>query len=111
MNTKEQWIDSFEEELWGYHTCDWDAGNRYPDYPFQVAVAYFDCNSDCTEPNRTAEEAFKDYLESEIFTTDEKALVLTEEILDLLPPLQNAYYSQVKAKIQCLIIKVLESDK
>lgn len=40
---------------------------------------------------------------------DEKALILTEEILDLLPPLQNAYYSQAKAKIQCIIIKALKS--
>lgn len=65
MNIKAEWIYKFEERLWEHHTCDWDAGNSKPDYPFQLAVAYFDWNCDGTEPNRTVEEAFKDYLESD----------------------------------------------
>lgn len=64
MNIKEQWIDSFKEFLWGHHTCDWDAGNRYPDYPYQLAVAYFDWGDD-GEPAYTPLEAFKRYLENQ----------------------------------------------
>lgn len=65
MNIKAKWIDKFEERLWEHHTCDWHAGNSKPDYPYQLAVAYFDWSYDGTEPNRTVEEAFKDYLESD----------------------------------------------
>lgn len=63
MNIKAEWIDKFEERLWGYHTCDWGAGNRNPDYPYQLAVAYFDWNGD--EPAYTVEEAFQRYLDSD----------------------------------------------
>lgn len=64
MNTKEQWIDSFQEKLWGHHTCDWDAGNRNPDYPYQLACAYFDWGNDGL-PECRVEKAFARYLESE----------------------------------------------
>lgn len=63
MNIKEQWLDSFQEKLWEYHTCDWKAGNSYPDYPFQLAVAYFDWGDDGL-PEESVNEAFKRYLES-----------------------------------------------
>jgi hypothetical protein len=64
MNIKEQWIDSFEEHLWEHHTCDWDAGNRNPDYPFQLAVAYFNWGIDGL-PEESVEEAFNRYLENQ----------------------------------------------
>lgn len=63
MNIKEQWIDSFQEKLWQHHTCDWDAGNRNPDYPYQLACAYFDWGND-GEPVEKFYEAFKRYLET-----------------------------------------------
>lgn len=63
MNIKSQWIDQFEEKLWEHHTCDWDAGNRIPDYSYQLATAYFDWGGGGI-PARTVEEAFSDYLES-----------------------------------------------
>jgi len=62
MNTKAQWIDKFEERLWEHHTCDWDTGNRIPDYPLQLAVAYFDWGID-GQPEETVDEAFTRYLE------------------------------------------------
>lgn len=67
MNTKAEWIDKFQERLWGHHTCDWDAGNRNPDYPFQLAVAYFDWSADpdCKKPAYKVEEAFQRYLDSD----------------------------------------------
>lgn len=64
MNIKEQWIDSFMENLWEFHTCDWVQGNKYPNYPFQLAVAYFDW-ADIDTPEHTVEEAFKRYKENE----------------------------------------------
>lgn len=64
MNIKEQWIDQFQDRLWGYHTCDWDDGNRKPDYPFQLAVAYFDWGED-NEPAETVDQAFSRYLEAQ----------------------------------------------
>lgn len=64
MNIKEQWIDPFKERLWEHYTCDWDAGNRNPDYPFQLAIAYFDCGIDGF-PECSVEEAFNRYLESD----------------------------------------------
>lgn len=60
---KEEWIDKFQERLWGHHTYDWDAGNRYPNYPYRLAVAYFDWNDN--EPAYTIEEAFQRYLDSD----------------------------------------------
>lgn len=63
MNVKEQWLDSFQELLWGHHTCDWDAGNRKPDYPYQLAVAYFDWEDDGTPT--CLEAAFNRYLENQ----------------------------------------------
>lgn len=63
MNIKAEWIDEFEELLWTNHTCDWDLGNRNPDYPFQLAVAYFDWGLD-GQPEKTAKEAFSRYLET-----------------------------------------------
>lgn len=66
MSFKLAWIMQFEERLWEYHTCDWDAGNRNPDYPYQLAVAYFDWNTEGTAPEYTVAEAFERYLESEI---------------------------------------------
>lgn len=63
MNIKAKWIGEFEERLWKHHTCDWKEGNSNPDYPFQLAVAYFDWADDGF-PERTVEEAFKDYLET-----------------------------------------------
>lgn len=66
MNLKSEWISRFEELLWEYHTCNWKAGNSNPDYPFQLAVAYFDWDYDawgnCTVPERTPEEAFAEYV-------------------------------------------------
>lgn len=65
---KAQWVDNFEEKLWGHHTCDWDAGNRNPDYPYQLAVAYFnwayDEHGKAIEPEESVEEAFERYLET-----------------------------------------------
>lgn len=61
MNTKEQWIDRFQELLWEHYTYDWDAGNRNPDYPYQLAVAYFDWGDDGF-PEYSVEEAFNRYL-------------------------------------------------
>lgn len=61
MNIKEIWTDKFEELLWQYHTCDWDAGNRKPDYPFQLATAYFDWGNDGL-PESSVEDAFSRYL-------------------------------------------------
>lgn len=63
MNIKSEWLDQFEDKLWAYHTCDWDVGNNKPDYPYQLATAYFDWG-DGGQPERTVEEAFIDYLES-----------------------------------------------
>ena len=63
MNIKEQWVDKFQELLWGHHTCDWDVGNRNPDYPWQLAVAYFNWANDNT-PAATVEDAFNHYLET-----------------------------------------------
>lgn len=62
MNIKEQWLEGFQELLWNYHTCDWDAGNKNPDYPYQLACAYFDW-SDNGQPLYTIEEAFNRYSE------------------------------------------------
>lgn len=63
MNIKAEWIDKFEERLWEHHTCDWNAGNRIPNYPFQLAVAYFDWGID-GQPEETVDEAFTRYLET-----------------------------------------------
>lgn len=63
MNIKEQWIDKFQDLLWGYHSCDWDAGNKNPNLAFQLAVAYFNWASDNT-PEETVEHAFARYLET-----------------------------------------------
>ena len=52
-----------KELLWQHHTCDWDAGNRNPDYPYQLATAYFDWGDD-GEPAEKFYEAFKRYLET-----------------------------------------------
>lgn len=60
---KEEWIDKFQEHLWGHHQCDWDVGNSYPNYPYQLAVAYFDWDGD--EPAYTVEEAFQRYLDND----------------------------------------------
>lgn len=65
MNIKSEWIDKFEELLWEHHTCNWEEGNNNPDYPFQLAVAYFDWNTDGTAPERTVQEAFEDYLKAD----------------------------------------------
>lgn len=62
MNIKEQWLDKFQELLWEHHTRDWDAGNRYPNLPYQLAVAYFDWSID-GEPEESVEHAFKRYLD------------------------------------------------
>ncbi|WP_373034092.1 hypothetical protein [Sulfurovum sp.] len=64
MNIKAEWINEFEELLWEHHTCDWPAGNRNPDYPFQLAVAYFDWAGDGL-PEETIEKAFSRYLEAD----------------------------------------------
>lgn len=63
MNIKAEWIDKFEERLWEHHTCDWGAGNRIPNYPLQLAVAYFDWGID-GQPEETVDEAFTRYLET-----------------------------------------------
>lgn len=68
MNVKAQWLDKFQELLWEHHTCDWIEGNRNPNYPFQLAVAYFDWGSDDWDfpiPEETAEQAFSRYLEAQ----------------------------------------------
>ena len=62
MNIKEQWVDDFQEKLWEYHTCDWAAGNRNPDYPYQLAVAYFDYDQQ-GQPMESVDSAFGRYLE------------------------------------------------
>lgn len=66
MSVKADWIDKFQELLWSHHTCDWEDSNKNPDYPFQLAVAYFDWSYDawgnCTTPERSPEEAFAEYL-------------------------------------------------
>lgn len=64
MNTKELWILNFEEFLWQHHTCNWDAANRNPDYPYQLACAYFDWGDD-GEPACKPLEAFKRHLEAD----------------------------------------------
>lgn len=64
MNIKAQWIDKFEECLWEHHTRDWDAGNRNPDYSFQLAVAYFNWGNDGL-PDETVDKAFNRYLENQ----------------------------------------------
>ncbi len=65
---KEQWYDEFMELLWTHHTCDWKDGNSDPNYPFQLAVAYFDWEWDdwgnAVCPEGTPQEAFEEYLES-----------------------------------------------
>lgn len=53
---KEEWIDKFQELLWGYHTCDWEEGNKYPKHPWHIAVTYY-------ANNTSVEEAFQLYLE------------------------------------------------
>lgn len=63
MNIKAEWIDAFEERLWEHHTCDWHAGNRNPNYPLQLAVAYFDWGID-GQPEETVDEAFTRYLDT-----------------------------------------------
>ncbi len=67
---KEQWYDEFMELLWEHHTCDWKDGNSSPDYPFQLAVAYFDWDVDLDgniiEPMYTPQEAFRQYLENNL---------------------------------------------
>lgn len=64
---KEQWYDEFMELLWEYHTCDWEYANSNPNYPFQLAVAYFDWESDGSgkiiQVVSTPREAFQRYLE------------------------------------------------
>lgn len=66
MTVKEQWYDKFMDLLWGHHTCDWPYANSNPDYPYQLAVAYFDWYDWETQtPERTPEEAFARYLEGE----------------------------------------------
>ena len=66
---KEQWYDEFMELLWEYHTCDWKAANSNPDYPFQLAVAYFDWELDswgnAISPENTPQEAFEEYLKGQ----------------------------------------------
>lgn len=62
MNVKEQWLDNFQELLWGHHSCDWDVGNRYPEYPFNLAKAHFSLGADGL-PAESVEEAFARYLE------------------------------------------------
>lgn len=64
MSIKADWIDKFQELLWEQHTFDWDEGNRNPDYPFQLAVAYFDWADDGA-PSETPEQAFVRYLETD----------------------------------------------
>lgn len=66
MNSKEQWVDKFQELLWEYHTCEWLAGNRNPDYPFQLAVAYFNWDYDTSggrKPMETVDAAFQRYVD------------------------------------------------
>lgn len=63
MMYKRQWVEKFEELLWKHHTCDWEEGNKNPDYPLQLAVAYFDWAYDGT-PLETVEEAFERYLKT-----------------------------------------------
>lgn len=63
MSIKADWLDKFQEKLWQHHACDWHKGNNKPDYPYQLATAYFDWAVD-GKPERTVEEAFSDYLES-----------------------------------------------
>lgn len=63
MNIKAQWVKSFEEKLWQYHTCDWQYGNDNQDYSFQLASAYFDWSDD-GQPEESVEEAFERYLDS-----------------------------------------------
>lgn len=62
---KAAWLETFESLLWGYHTCDWREGNANPNYPFQLASAYFDWEYDAwgnaIVPERTPEEAFERY--------------------------------------------------
>ena len=66
MSIKAIWSDKFQELLWQHHTSDWKDGNKNPDYPFQLAVAYFDWEHDAwgnfTVPQRSPEEAFTEYL-------------------------------------------------
>lgn len=63
MSIKAIWIDKFQELLWQHHTCGWEYGNKNPDYPFQLAVAYFDWGSEGV-PEETVGKAFNRYLES-----------------------------------------------
>ncbi len=68
MSIKSDWCDKFEELLWEHHTCDWEYANKNPDYPFQIAVAYFDWKyegNQAVRPAYSVEEAFKRYLEDE----------------------------------------------
>lgn len=62
-NIKGQWLERFQELLWQHHTYDWNVGNRNPDYPYQLATAYFDWGLD-GQPEKTVSEAFSKYLEA-----------------------------------------------
>lgn len=63
---KNQWYDTFMELLWEYHTCDWKEGNSIPNYPYQLAVAYFDwADWETATPEQTPQEAFERYKEAD----------------------------------------------
>ena len=62
MNIKAIWLDKFQGLLWEHHTCDWKEGNSNPNYPFQLAVAYFDWDYDAWEIVRCLREPQKKLL-------------------------------------------------
>lgn len=64
ITVKAEWCDRFEELLWEHHTRNWVEGNKNPNYPFQLAVAYFDWADDGI-PLETPEEAFERYTQGE----------------------------------------------
>lgn len=63
MDNKRVWFEQFEELLWKHHTCDWDLGNRIPDFPYQLATAYFNSGVN-GKPEESANEAFVRYLKN-----------------------------------------------
>lgn len=59
--SKSEWIDEFIDKLYEHHGDNYKLFIEDRNYPFQLAVAYFDWADD-GEPEETVEEAFKHYL-------------------------------------------------
>lgn len=62
--SKAEWIDSFIDKLYEHHGDDYKLFIEDGNYPFQLAVAYFDWADD-GEPEETPEKAFSRYTTNE----------------------------------------------